>query len=562
MRASGDDNRAVGAYRCARAIHESAGADSPMRSLGKVNECAMTAMTLTSPSAGRTSARPQGWSARLASLMALPSPPLWLGIIVASVLIVTETMLVELLGHLGPRMIYGAVYLVGVLMISFGWGIGLSLATTLFSAAVYLEIHLAAGNGLLPANPQNLIAVAVFVPTALLANVLGAQARSRAAEARRAAEQVNELARRQAALRRVATLVARGVSADEIFTAVAHEVANALEVGNATLIRYVEHGVGEVVAAHDDGPTRLPIGARLTLEGENIAALVQRTGATARMDSHEHAAGSTAALIRELGLVSGVGAPIVVDGRLWGAAVVGFSRPQPPSPDTEGRLTEFAELVATAIANAETRGELMASRARIVTAADEARRRIERDLHDGAQQRLVALTLRIRSLQASVPSEIELNGQLAEVGDGLAEACEELRQISHGIHPAVLSQGGLRPALGALRRRAAVPVQLSIDVERRLPESVEVAAYYVVAEALTNAAKHARASQVSVDVSADEKLLRLSVTDDGVGGAGPGGGSGLIGLKDRVEALGGRIEVTSPHCHGTTLAAEIPYAAA
>jgi signal transduction histidine kinase len=435
------------------------------------------------------------------------------------------------------------------------------VVTTLVSAAVYLEIHLATGNGLLPADPQNLVAVAVFLPIALLTNVLGAQARLRAAEARRATRQVSELAHRQAALRRVATLVARGVSPDEIFAAVADEVANALGVGNATLFRFLDADSGEIVAAYDEGPRKLPVGALLTLEGDNIPALVQRTGATARMDSHQHAAGSAAALIRELGLVSGVGAPIIVDGRLWGAAIVGFPGPEPPPPDTEERLTDFAELVATAIANAEARGELIASRARIVTAADEARRRIERDLHDGAQQRLVALALGVRLLQASPLTESDLHQQLADVGDGLAEACEELRQVSHGIHPAVLTQGGLRPALGALRRRAAVPVELKVDVERRLPESVEVAAYYVVAEALTNAAKHACASQVTVDVRADDKLLRLSVTDDGVGGAVPGGGSGLIGLKDRVEALGGHIDITSRDHQGTTLAAEIPWIA-
>ncbi|WP_245839684.1 GAF domain-containing protein [Mycobacterium aquaticum] len=493
--------------------------------------------------------------------MARPSPPLWLGIITAAVLILAETTLVEQLERVGPGMIFGAVYLLGVLVISYGWGLGLAVTTTVLSAAVYLEVHLAADHGLLPANPQNLIAVAVFVPTALLANVLGAQARSRAAEARRAAMQVNELAHRQSALRRVATLVARGVSADQIFTAVADEVANALGVGNATLLRYLGIGAAEIVAAHDEGPNSMPVGARLTLEGDNVAALVQRTGTAARMDSHAHATGSAAALIRQLGFVSGVGAPIVVDGRLWGTAIVGFARPEPPPPDTEERLNEFAELVATAIANAESRGELMASRARIVTAGDEARRRIERDLHDGAQQRLVTLALRVRSLQASLPSDSDLGGQLADVGDGLAEACEELRQVSHGIHPAVLSQGGLQPALSALRRRAAMPVRLSVDVERRLPESVEVAAYYVVAEALTNAAKHARASEVTVDVSADNRLLRLSVTDDGVGGAGAGGGSGLIGLKDRVEALGGRIDITSRDHQGTTLSIEIPCAA-
>jgi signal transduction histidine kinase len=371
------------------------------------------------------------------------------------------------------------------------------------------------------------------------------------------------LAQRQAALRRVATLVARDVSPAEIFAAVADEVANALRVGNAALFRYLQDGSGELVAARDEaGLKKMPVGARLTLEGDNVAAMVLRTGATARMDSHEHAAGSTAALIRDLGLRSGVGAPIIVDGRLWGAAIVGSSRPEPLAPDTEERLADFAELVATAVANAQARGELIASRARIVTAADEARRRIERDLHDGAQQRLVALGLRIRALQASLPSGSDLNYQIADIGDGLAAASEELRQISHGIHPAVLSQGGLRPALSALRRRAALPVELSINVERRLPKSVEVAAYYIVAEALTNAAKHARASQVTVTVDADDERVRLSVTDDGVGGADPGGGSGLIGLKDRVAALGGQIDITSRDQHGTTVAARIPCAVA
>jgi len=529
--------------------------------LGAPAERGEHAMTPKRP-ISRTQTPPQGWSPHLARLLARPSPPLWLGIVVAAVLIVTETFLVQLLERVGPRMTFGVVYLLAVLVISFGWGLGPAVITTVASAAVYLETHLGAGDGLLPVDPQNLVALAVFVPIALLANVLGAQARLRAAEASCAARQVSELARRQAALRRVATLVARGVSPSEIFTAVADEVATALEVGNATLFRYLDGDVGEIVAAYDEGPKKMPVGARLTLEGDNVAAMVQRTGAAARMDSHERAAGSTAALIRDLGFRSGVGAPIIVDGRLWGAAIVGFSRPEPPPPDTEDRLTDFAELVATAVANAEARGELIASRARIVAAGDEARRRIERDLHDGAQQRLVALGLRTRSLQASLPSESELERQIADLGDGLAAASEELRQISHGIHPAVLSQGGLRPALRALRRRAAIPVELSVEVERRLPESVEVATYYVVAEALTNAAKHARASQVTVTVAADEKQLHLSVTDDGVGGADPGGGSGLIGLKDRVEALGGHIDITSRDHEGTTLTAAIPCAAA
>jgi signal transduction histidine kinase len=507
---------------------------------------------------GQTRLRPR--RRHLAQLLVRPSPPLWVGIVVSAALIVGETLLVRLLERIAPHNTFGAVYLLGVLVISACWGVGLAVTTTLVSAAVYLEVHVAAGNGLLPASPQDLVGLAVFLPIALLANVLVGQVRLRAAEARRTADQVSELAQRQAALRRVATLVARGVPPSQVFAAVADELSNALRVGNAALFRYLDDGSGELLAAHDEaGLKKMPVGARLTLEGDNVAAMVLRSGTTARMNSHDNAAGSAAALIRELGLRSGVGAPIVVDGRLWGAAIIGSSRPEPPAPDTEERLADFAELVATAIANAEARSELMASRARIVTAADEARRRIERDLHDGAQQRLVALGLGLRALQASLPSDSELADRISDIGDGLAAASEELRQVSHGIHPAVLSQGGLGPALRALRRRAAVPVELSVNVQQRLPEPVEVAAYYVVAEALTNAAKHAQATLVTVSVDADDECVRLYVTDDGMGGADPRGGSGLLGLEDRVQALGGHLRITSGDHQGTTLAAQIPY---
>jgi signal transduction histidine kinase len=491
-------------------------------------------------------------------LLAHRSPPLWTGIVLGAALIVTEAVIVRLLGQTAGHDTFGAVFLLGVLVISVGWGTGLGAVITLVSAAVYLEVHLS--SGVVPTRPRDIVALAVFLPIALLANALVGQVRARATEASRSADQVDELARRQAALRRVATLVARGVAPSEVLTAVADEVAATLRVCNATLVRYSDNGSGEIVAAHDElGSMKLPVGAQLRLEGDNVAAMVLRTGRTARMDSHEHAAGPVAALIRDLGLRSGVGAPIIVDGRLWGSAIVGFARVQPPPPDTEARLADFAELVAVAIANAEARGELMASRARVVAAADEASRRIERDLHDGAQTRLVGLGLKVRSLEASLPADGALKREMADLADALAAANEELRQISHGIHPAVLSTGGLRPALRSLGRRAAVPVDLNISVEKRLPESVEVAAYYVVAEALTNAAKHAQASLVTVIAQADDKCLHISVADDGVGGAKPGGGSGLIGLKDRVEALGGHVHLTSHHHYrGTTLSAEIP----
>ena len=207
----------------------------------------------------------------------------------------------------------------------------------------------------------------------------------------------------------------------------------------------------------------------------------------------------------------------------------------------------------------QSREELAASRARIVAAGDQARRRIERDLHDGTQQRLVSLVLDLRAAEAAVPpDEPELRAQLARIADGLAGALEELRELSRGIHPAILSEGGLGPALKALARRSAVPVELEVDVQGRLPERVEVAAYYVVSEALANAAKHAHASVAQVEAQARDGLLHLSVRDDGVGGATPGGGSGLLGLADRVEALGGTVRVHSPAGQGTRLQIDLP----
>jgi signal transduction histidine kinase len=227
--------------------------------------------------------------------------------------------------------------------------------------------------------------------------------------------------------------------------------------------------------------------------------------------------------------------------------------------DTEARLTDFTDLVATAIADAEGRAELAASRARIVATADETRRRIERDLHDGAQQQLVTLMLTLRSLEAAVPPEHqEFRAEVSRMEDGLTSVLTELREMSQGIHPAVLAKGGLAPALKTLARRTTVPVKLDVPVEQRLPEQVEVAAYYVVSEALANAAKHAQASAVHVNLAAMDGAVRLSIRDDGVGGADPERGSGLVGLRDRVEALGGTIEIASSAGSGTSLLVTLP----
>jgi signal transduction histidine kinase len=287
--------------------------------------------------------------------------------------------------------------------------------------------------------------------------------------------------------------------------------------------------------------------------------MVMRTGQAARMDSHDNARSAGAAHFRQLGVCCAVGAPIVVDGRLWGAAIVGSTQPGPLPPDSEARVADFADLVGTAIANAETRTQLTASRARIVAAADDARRRFERDLHDGAQQHLVSLGLELRAAEASVPTELHpLKDQIAHIATDLGAVSQELREISHGLHPAVLSKG-LGPALKTLARRSAVPVDLDISVDVHLPESVEVAAYYVVAEALTNAAKHASASKVDVCVDTEGATLRLIIRDDGDGGADAAKGSGLTGLIDRVEAHGGTMAISSPIGLGTSLAVKIPF---
>jgi signal transduction histidine kinase len=367
------------------------------------------------------------------------------------------------------------------------------------------------------------------------------------------------LAEEQRALRGVATLVARGAAPEEVFAAVTEEVGQLLPVDHAVMCRYGPDGSITVFASWGSTAEYFPVGSHWILEGKDPTTLVFETGRPARVDRFADVSGSLADAVRETGVRSGVGAPIIVEDRLWGVMGAGSTLEQPLPADTEARLAAFTELLATAIANAESRAALAASRGRIVVAADESRRRIERDLHDGTQQQLVSLMLELRAAEATQPPEVgELTAQLARTARGLAGVLEELREISRGIHPAILSSGGLGPALRALARRSAVPVELDLRAERRLPWHVEVAAYYVVSEALTNAAKHAQASVVNVELDTQDGALQLAIRDDGLGGANPKQGSGLIGLSDRVEALGGRLEVTSPAGSGTTLLIQIP----
>lgn len=375
-------------------------------------------------------------------------------------------------------------------------------------------------------------------------------------------DELRRVAEEQAALRRVATLVARGVSPSEVFSAVAGETGRLFGAAVTGVARFEPDGATTVVGSWDalgEGGLVLPLGWRRDTEEGSLAGRVQRTGAPARVPSYDIVGGAASAWASEHGIRSSVGSPIVVDGRPWGA-IIAFSVTAATHPDdTEQRLLGFTELVAMAVANAESRAQLAASRARVVAAADQTRRRIERDLHDGTQQRLISLALELRTAQAQIPTGQErLVEQVSRTAQGLTEVIEELREISRGLHPVILETGGLGPALRALTRRAGVPVELNVMVHERLPDRVEVATYYALSEALTNAAKHARASVVQVEVGVVDEVLQMLVTDDGVGGADPSRGSGLVGLSDRIEAVGGTIGVTSPPGGGTTLLVTIP----
>jgi signal transduction histidine kinase len=301
-----------------------------------------------------------------------------------------------------------------------------------------------------------------------------------------------------------------------------------------------------------------PAGSRWPWELPSLPGLIYQTGLPARIDDFTNAVGLNAAA-GAAGVKGAVGVPIVVGGTVWGSICAATTTNEPLPADTEEHLGRFRALVATYISNTMMREELAASRARVIAATDHARRRLERDLHDGAQQRLVTLAVALRRAEAKIPAGLEaVRADVARVADGLATAVEELHELSRGIHPSILTEGGLSPALKALGRRSAVRVKLDVGFERRLPDHVEVAAYYTVSEALTNAAKHASAMRVWVSLRLERGALLLTIRDDGVGGADASRGSGLIGLTDRIQALGGTFQIESPRGSGTSIDVQIP----
>ncbi len=367
--------------------------------------------------------------------------------------------------------------------------------------------------------------------------------------------EVERLADEQAGLRRVATLVARKAPSGEMFAAVGEEVERLLRVESTMILRYERDGTATVVGASSE--SELKVGDSIPLEGESVTARVFRTRRPARLDDYSLARGGFGTRLREAGIRSAVGAPVVVEGRLWGAIIASTREDEPLPTEVELRVTEFTELLATAISNVQAWADLAASRARIVAAADEERRRVVRDLHDGAQQRLVHTIVMLKLAERALARDVEQAPELvSEALDHAQRATDELRELSHGILPGSLTHGGLVAGLDELASRTPVPVDLDVCVGR-LPLTIEATAYFVVAEALTNVAKHARAHKAVVGARLHKDTLRIEVSDDGIGGASAHG-TGLVGLRDRLAVVDGRLHVRSPVGRGTHVTAAIP----
>jgi signal transduction histidine kinase len=354
----------------------------------------------------------------------------------------------------------------------------------------------------------------------------------------------------------VATLVVRGVPAAQVFSAVAEELERLFDAQATTIGRLEPDGAMIVVASSGRARELMPVGSRVDLEPSTVLAEVVRTGRSARIDDYSGASGFVGTVTQRTGVRCGVAVPIMVEGSLWGSVGAGTERKQFPA-DIEQRMAEFTQLVGTAISSIQAREDLAASRARIVAAADDERRRVVRDLHDGAQQRLVHSIITLRAAHATLqPDQDPASGLVSEALEQAQLANVELRELAHGILPGVLTHGGLPAGLRALASRTPVPVEVDVSVDR-LPAPLEATAYFVVAESLTNVAKHARATGATVRAHVEGGCLRLQVRDDGVGGARPDG-TGFVGLADRLAVLDGRLRVESPLGGGTLVSADIP----
>ena len=403
---------------------------------------------------------------------------------------------------------------------------------------------------------HSVLASQLFVAVAALTSLILAAVTAERTASERAQQSLTD---EQAALRRIATLVAAEAASDRVFEQVTVEAAQTLGASAASLARFDEDGMVTFVGGWSDaGRLAFPVGSRVPVEETGVLAEIRKTGRPERIDDYEGRAPEIVERLSSFGYGSAGAAPIKVGGKVWGALVAAAPRDEPLAPGSERRLADFAELIAQALANADAYRKLAASRIRIVEAGDTERRRLERNLHDGAQQRLVSLALQLRMIKASLRKEPAAEARLAEAESELDQALAELRELARGIHPAILTDRGLEVAVRALAERAPIPVELVGLPEDRLPGSVEAAIYYLVAEAITNVAKYAQATSASVAVERSNGFATVVVRDDGIGGAQPVPGSGLVGLADRVEALGGRLHIESPPGQGTQLTAEIP----
>jgi len=362
--------------------------------------------------------------------------------------------------------------------------------------------------------------------------------------------ELQALADEQAALRRVAELVARGAASEEVFVALSRE-ASAL-LGDLPVALMVYDDSGAHVVATCNSPA--PVGLHVPFSAGTAIDELFRTGRPAHVATYE--ATTLADVTRELGIASTTAVPIAVEGRIRAALVA--STAGPPLPvDTEARLAQFADLAAVAIANAEMHAKLIASRARVVATADETRRRLQRDVHDGAQQRLVHALIALKMARNAVEAGSAAAVLLEEALTQVERASSELRDIVRGILPTSLTHGGLRVGLESLVGDLALPVDVHITTPR-LPAALETTAYFIVAEALTNVVKHSQAREVVLTVDLDGDTLVVEVRDDGVGGANSARGTGLTGLVDRVDAARGALTISSPPGGGTAVHAELP----
>lgn len=444
------------------------------------------------------------------------------------------------------------LYVLVVMAVAIVWGTGLAVFAAVLSTLVFNYLFVVPRFAFRADDTWDTVGTAAFLATAVIVGRL-------AVRLRRTAQESARLSAEQIALRRIATLVAQSAPASALFEAVTREVGLLCGADLARMERYEEDGTVAGVAAWSSVPAELAVGTRFSLVGPSIARDVRETGGPVRVASFAGATGAIAQEALGVGIRSSIGCPITVAGRLWGVIAASTKSNEAFPANTESQIANFTDLVATAVANAESREELAASRARVVAAADEARHRFERNLHDGAQQRLVSLAFHLRMTRDAVPAELpSVRADLDRVIEELIASVEDLRELSHGLHPAVLSHGGLGPALRTLARRSSVPVEVHLNSEARYPPTVEVAAYYVVSETLTNTARHAAASRVEVVVDEHDSTLCVSTRDDGIGGADPRRGSGLTGLRDRIEALGGLIEVISARGNGTTIKVSLP----